>query len=97
MPLPPEGEVTPFDRAIFADVLRAAGMAASFEAGRIPTPLSSVRNPDGSVQAETLAERDARLLRTALLHLFEQNLVVFPGDIVDTLDGWIPVSRIGTD
>lgn len=97
MPLPPEGQVTPFDRAVFDDVLRAAGMAASFEAGRIPTPLSSVRNPDGSLQAETLAERDARLLRTALLHLFEQNLVTFPDDILDTLNDWIPVSRIGTD
>lgn len=97
MPLPPEGEVTPFDRAIFADVLRAAGMAASMEATRKPAPLSAVRNPDGSLQNETMAERDARLLRIALLHLLEQNLVVFPPDITDTLAGWIPVSRIGTD
>jgi hypothetical protein len=72
-------------------------MAASGEALRVPTPLSRIRNPDGSLQNETLAERDSRILRTALFHLLEQNLVVFPADIAETLDGWIPAERVGTD
>lgn len=97
MPLPLEGQVTPFDRAVFKDVLRAALFAADGEALRVPTPLSSIRNPDGSLQNETGHEHTARLVRTALLHLLEQNLVVFPPDIKATLDDWIPAERVGTD
>jgi hypothetical protein len=97
MPLPPDGQVAEFDRAVFRDVLRAAVFAADGEALRVPAPLSSVRNPDGSPQNETRAEETRRLVRTALLHLLEQNLVVFPDDILDTLDGWIPAERVGRD
>jgi hypothetical protein len=63
----------------------------------VPTPLSSIRNPDGSLQNETRAEHDARIIRAALMHLLEQNLVVFPPDIAETLNDWIPVERVGQD
>ena len=39
----------------------------------------------------------ARIVRTALFHLLEQNLVIFPDDIAETLNNWIPVERVGTD
>jgi hypothetical protein len=85
-----------FDRAVADDVIRAAGMAASLEALG-PAPVSSVRNPDGSQQPETRAEHDTRIVRTAVMHLLEQGLVVFPPDIAELLDGWIPAERAGTD
>jgi hypothetical protein len=97
VPLPPEGQVAEFDRDVAASVLRVAIFAADGEALRVPAPLSSIRNPDGSLQNETRSERDNRLVRAAVLHLLEQNLVVFPCDIRETLDDWIPVERVGRD
>lgn len=97
MPLPPDGQVAEFDREVAANVVRAASMAASVEALRVPAPLSSIRNPDGSLQNETQAEHDSRIVRTAVLHLLEQNLVVLPPDIEQTLDDWIPAERVGKD
>jgi hypothetical protein len=94
--LPPDGEVAEFDRDIARDVVRVAAMAASAEALR-PTPVSRVRNPDGSAQGETMAEHDARIVRTSVMHLLEQELVVFPGDIKGKLSDWIPAERVGTD
>jgi hypothetical protein len=97
MPLPPEGQVAQFDRQIADAVIRAAVFAADGEVLRKPVPFSSVRSPDGSRQPETQAERDTRMVRAAVLHLLEQGLVVFPDDILDTLDGWIPADRVGED
>lgn len=97
MPLPPDGQVAEFDRGVFQDVLRAAMFAADGEALRFPAPRSRIRNPDGSLQNETGHEHTARIVRTVLLHLLEQNLVVFPPDIKETLDGWIPAERVGKD
>jgi hypothetical protein len=62
-----------------------------------PGPPSSIRNPDGSVQGETLHEYTVRIVRTAVMHLLEQGLVVFPPDIAETLDDWIPAERVGRD
>jgi hypothetical protein len=86
-----------FDRGVAADVVRAAVFAADSEALRVPVPLSSVRNPDGSLQNETPAERSTRIVRTAVMHLLEQGLIVFPENIRDLLDDWIPVERVGRD
>jgi hypothetical protein len=97
MPLPDDGQVAEFDHDVAGNVVRAAAMAASSEALRIPTPFSSIRNPDGSLQNETQAEHDGRIVRTAVMHLLEQNLVVFPPDIEETLDDWIPAERVGRD
>lgn len=97
MPLPPEGQVAEFDRQVAEDVIRAARFAADGEVSCKPVPFSSVRNPDGSRQSETQSERDNRMVRAAVLHLLEQNLVVFPPDIRQTLDGRIPVDRVGKD
>jgi hypothetical protein len=97
VPLPPEGQVAEFDKMTAQNVIRAAVFAASSEALRVPTPLSSIRNPDGSRQNETRAEHDHRIVRTAVMHLLEQNLVVFPPDIKQTLDDWIPAERVGRD
>jgi hypothetical protein len=96
MPLPPEGRVAEFDRETAENVVRAAMLAANTEAVK-PRPVSRVRNPDGSAQGETMAEHDSRIVRTAVMHLLEQNLVVFPPDIAETLDGWIPAERAGND
>jgi hypothetical protein len=74
------------------NILRFAVFAADSEAMKAP-PLSSVRNPDGSAQYETPAERTGRLVRAAVLHLIEQGLLVIPDDIDERLDRWIPVSR----
>lgn len=96
MPLPPDGQVAEFDQAVFHDVYRAAVFAADSEMAK-PVPASSIRNPDGSLQPETRVEFSNRIVRTALLHLLEQNLVIFPPDIKETLDGWIPAERVGKD
>jgi hypothetical protein len=85
-----------FDRAVAADVIRAANFAASAE-GMKPVSVSSVCNPDGSPQRETPVEHDSRIVRTAVMHLLEQGLVVFPPDIAGLLDDWIPAERVGTD
>lgn len=96
MPLPPFGQVAEFNRENAENVLRVAMHAAGGAAMR-PGPPSSVRNPDGSQQGETMAERDNRIVRTAFMHLLEQNLIVLPADIEQTLDGWIPLDRVGKD
>jgi hypothetical protein len=94
--LPSDGEVIEFDRAHAQEAVRVATMAASMESMR-PAPVSRVRNPDGSAQGETMAEHDDRIVRTAVMHLLEQGLVVFPDDIAGMLDGWIPAERVGRD
>lgn len=94
--LPPQGQVAEFDRNVARDVLRAARFAADGEAAR-PGPPSRIRNPDGSLQPETMSERDERIVHAAVMHLLEQNLVVFPDDIEETLNDWIPVDRVGRD
>jgi hypothetical protein len=85
-----------FDRGTATAVIRVADFAADTEAMKT-TPASSVRNPDGSQQRETAAEHTSRIVRAAVMHLLEQGLVVFPPDIEEKLDDWIPVGRVGTD
>lgn len=97
MPLPGEGQVAEFDREAARNVVRCVVLAADSEIRRAPVPFSSVRNPDGSRQAETQSERETRLVRTAVMHLLEQGLVVLPPDIAEMLDDWIPLERAGTD
>ena len=96
MPLPPDGQIAEFDRETAENVLRAALFSADLEESR-PGPPSSIRNPDGSQQGETRHEHTVRVVRTAVFHLLEQNLVVFPPDIAETLNDWIPAERVGTD
>jgi hypothetical protein len=97
VPLPPDGQVAEFDRGIAEAVLRAACFAADGEISRKPVSFSSVRNPDGLWQPETASERDSRMIRAAVFHLLEQNLVEFPADIKETLNDWIPTDRVGKD
>jgi hypothetical protein len=85
-----------FDRAVADAVVRVADFAADSECMK-PVPASRVRNPDGSVQRETAAEHTSRIVRTAVMHLLEQGLVVFPENISELLDDWIPVERVGRD
>jgi hypothetical protein len=94
--LPPEGQVAEFDRETAENVVRAAAMAASLESLKVP-PASHVPAPNGGIQSETMAEHDGRIVKTAIMHLLEQNLVVFPADIRETLDDWIPAERVGHD
>jgi hypothetical protein len=85
-----------FNRDQATAVIRVAGFAADTEAMKT-TPASRVRNPDGSQQGETMAEHTSRIVRAAVMHLLEQGLVVFPPDIEEKLDDWIPVGRVGQD
>lgn len=71
-----------FDREAARNVVRCAVLAADGEVRRRP---------------ETQSERETRLVRTAVMHLLEQGLVVLPPDIAEMLDGWIPLERAGTD
>jgi len=85
-----------FDRDAAGFVVLVATLAAGLEATK-PTPASHVPNPDGGIQSETLAERDSRIVKTAVMHLLEQGLVVFPPDIAELLDDFIPAERVGHD
>jgi hypothetical protein len=96
MSLPPFGQVAEFDRQAAEAVVRIAAFAADAEAMR-EGPVSRVPGPAGLPQRETPAEKTARVVRTALLHLLEQRLVVLPDDIGTTLDGYIPLDRVGKD
>ena len=73
-------------------VVSVAVFAADCEALN-PAPLSSVPNPDGSRQRETNAEFTRRIVRTGILHLIEQGLLVFPDDIAERLEQPIPMAR----
>jgi hypothetical protein len=59
-----------------------------------PPPRSRVRNPDGSSQSETRAERDRRIVGTAVLYLLEMGLLVIPDDADQRLDDYLPVQRM---
>lgn len=85
-------ESTQPDEGLLEDVLRAAFFAADFEAME-PRPVSSVRNPDGSPQQETNAEFTRRVVRTAVLHLLEQGLLVVADDAAGRLENGILMKR----
>jgi hypothetical protein len=85
-----------FDREAAGFVVRVASMAAGLEAMK-PRPVSRVRTPSGAAQGETLAEHDSRIVKTAVMHLLEQGLVVLPENIGELLDDFIPAERVGHD
>jgi hypothetical protein len=96
MPLPPDGQVAEFDKGTAENVFRSIMFTADLEGGR-PGPPSTIRNPDGSQQGETMHEYTTRVVRAAFFHALEQNLVIFPSDVAETLDDWIPAERVGKD
>jgi hypothetical protein len=85
-----------FDREAAGFVVRVASMAAGLEATKVP-PASHVPTPDGGIQSETMAEHDSRIVKTAVMHLLEQGLVVLPENIGEMLDDFIPAERVGHD
>ena len=85
-------EITQADPEIAAAIVKTAVLAADMEA-LSPPPVSRVRNPDGSAQGETGAERTRRIVETAVMHLIEQGLLAVPGDIAERLERPIPIAR----
>jgi hypothetical protein len=81
-----------FDQGMAHNLVRMASHAVDSEV-RKPTPVSRVRNPDGSEQGETAAEFTARLTETAVLYLLEMGLLVIPEDIGERLEQFFPLER----
>jgi hypothetical protein len=73
------------------EVIRMAVMAADMEALG-PVPRSSVRNPDGSIQGETEAERTRRLVNAAIRHSVKSGLLMVAPDAEARLEGGIDFS-----
>jgi hypothetical protein len=90
---PPEQGPAEFDRELARQVICAAGLAAAMEATR-PGLASQVRNPDGSAQGETRAERDGRITSAAVLYLLETGLLVIAPDAGRRLGGPLPLGRV---
>lgn len=87
--VPPRMEVT----GDLRNILRACTMAVDMELLGKPAPASSVRNPDGSQQSETQAERSRRIVETAVMYAVENGLLSVPGDIAGRLDDCLPAQR----
>jgi hypothetical protein len=56
-------------------IIRAGVLAADMELLDNPAPVSTVRNPDGSLQGETSAERTRRTVSAAIGYLVELGLL----------------------
>jgi hypothetical protein len=63
------------------EILRAAGFAVMHEILDESMPVSSVLNPDGGQQPETIIEHQSRIVLTAIMYCIEQGLLVVPEDI----------------
>ncbi len=63
------------DVKVLDQLTRCAALAADTEALRVPTPLSRIRNPDGSLQNETGHERTVRLVRASLRVLLANGII----------------------
>jgi len=74
-------------------LLRIAAGAADLEILCKPRPLSRIRNPDGSSQGETEAERTRRIIEVAVMHLIELGLLVIPDGISGMLELAVPMHR----
>lgn len=85
----PRQEVTDDLRAI----MRLVDGAVDYELLCQPVPVSSIRNPDGSPQSETQAERTRRIVETAIMYAIENGLLTVPADIAERLDAWFPAQR----
>jgi len=79
-----------YDPDLAGAIIRYAALAADMEALK-PTPASSVRNPDGSAQYETGAERTRRIVGRAVTHLLEVGLLVIPDDAREKMEQGIPL------
>jgi hypothetical protein len=91
--IPPRLPVTDNLRAI----MRLADGAADYELVCQPTPASSVRNPDGSAQPETMAERTRRITETVIMYVIENGLLVVPADIAAWLGNYFPAQRASVE
>lgn len=72
-------------------IIHFGAMAADHELLNKPVPVSSVRNPDGTAQHETAAERTRRIIATAVTHLVDAGLLTVPDDIGERLEQPIPL------
>jgi hypothetical protein len=87
--VPPRQEPTEELRAI----IRLADGAADYELLCTPTPVSSVRNPDGLQQSETMSERTRRIVETAIMYAVENGLLVVPEGTGEKLADYFPAQR----
>jgi hypothetical protein len=82
-----------FDREKAGELIQSAMFAVGDEAMKRP-PVSRVRAPGGGQQLETSAERDRRIVGTAVLYLLEMGLLAIPDDAEHRLDDYLPLQRM---
>jgi hypothetical protein len=80
-----------FDREAADEVIRVLTFTADNVALKEVT--STIRNPDGSRQRETQAEKTGRIVREVILHGLEQGLLAFPSGIRNRLDQGFVLDR----
>jgi hypothetical protein len=81
---------TTYDPELAGQIIHYGVLAADMEALKL-TPASSVRNPDGSAQYETGAERTRRIIGCAVTHLLNVGLLVIPDDAREKMEQGIPL------
>lgn len=75
------------DEQIVREIIHVAGMAVDYEILNCTTPVSAVRNPDGSQQLETPHEHSNRIIITAIRYCLELGLLAVPDDIEEAMKG----------
>lgn len=85
-----------YDPALAAEVIRFGVFAADMEILNCkPTPVSAIRNPDGSTQPETGAERTRRVVSAAITHLLDVGLITIPDAAPRLIEAGIPLDARG--
>lgn len=79
------------ETGLLEEIIQYGVIAADMEMLGV-TPLSSVRNPDGSAQYETAAERTRRLVNAAIRHLVREGLLQVTPDAVERMKQGIPIA-----
>ena len=77
--------------ALLDEIVHFGVLAADWELLGKPPPVSSVRNPNGSLQHETAAERTRRIVRTAVRHLVQIGLLAIPDDAQARMEAGVPL------
>lgn len=80
------------ERDLMDEIIRTGVIAADMEMLNTPPPLSSIRNPDGSLQYETQAERTRRLVNVAIRHVVDNGLLVVAPDAEERFEQGISIA-----
>lgn len=79
------------ERTLLDEIIHTAVLAADMEAMSAGPP-SRIRNPDGSAQGETQAERTRRLVNTAIRHAVDNGLLQVAPDAEQRFYQGIPIA-----